>query len=168
MVQPWKHHRTRTEYETHVPRLSHAHFPRCPRAKQHMTAGRRADLVVHVLCTLLFLCLSASLHLWSDTVELTPRSPPLDSEADSCITESGLCGWIMTADAESSTAVCAGLEWAERVTPGWRHCGQLILSLVKKPACSCCSEWKMRVFANWTYCMHEEFDLVNCCCCKIV
>lgn len=99
----------------------------------------------------LSVCLSASLHLWSDTVELTPRSPPLDSEADSCITESGLCGWIMTAEAESSTAVCAGLEWAERVTPGWRHCGQLILSLVKKPACSCCSEWKMRVFANWTY-----------------
>lgn len=118
-------------WQTRAPRLSHAHFPRCPRAKRHMTAGRWADLVVHVLCTLLFLCLSASLHLWSDTVELTPRSPPLDSEADSCITESGLCCWVMTAEAESSTAVCAGPEWAERVTPGRRHCSQLILSLVK-------------------------------------
>lgn len=134
--------------QTHVLRLSHAHFPWCPGAEQHMTTGRRADMAVHVPCTLLFLCLSvcwppfitdpSSAARLSDAAELTPCWHLLDSEADSWVTRPGLCGRITAAEAKQAdagnTAVCAGLEWAERVTPGWvwRHCNQLILSLVKK------------------------------------
>lgn len=67
-----------------MPRLSHAHFPGCQRAAQHMITGRRADLALRVPYSLLFLCLSirpppfstdqSSAASLGDTAELTPRS----------------------------------------------------------------------------------------------
>lgn len=100
--------------------MPHAHFPQCPRAKQRMTGGRRADWAVR----------SCPVHpgthsVWSHpfipaVTQWSSCSRPLDSETDSCVSESGLCGRIMNAEAESSAAVWTG------------RCSQLTLRLVTK------------------------------------